>query len=226
MHHATSPTTGTPTTSPVNNSTPQDGGKRYRGIKKAVDISDAITLVDVAMERVRHHWRGKKAKKAGKETMPPQVAQLVTQALTVSRAHLMDYRELVTREQGGTHAIIQAAAVPAEDIMVGIHPFVTLEGERLKEPHEPIEKIKAVLSLLWASQDEDTQEFRVSIDQLTWATLLISDLVDEAQQRAVGYQNHCRALYLEVESRLKSYRLVPRDRKEAMDEESLQECRS
>jgi len=218
MHHATSPTKGTPTASPVNNSTPQDSGKNCRSIKKAVDISDAITLVDVAMERVRHHWRGKKAKKGGKETMLPRVAQLVIQALTVSRAHLMDYRELVSREQSSTQEVIQDNATTTDQLMNGLHPGVTIAGERLKEPYESIEKLKTIVTLLWSSQDEETQEFRISVDQINWATMLMSDLIEEAKRRAIGYQEHCHDLYAAVENRLKFYDLVPR--------ESLQEDRS
>lgn len=226
MHHATNPTTSTPKKHPANQSDlSQNAADRSCRFRKAIGISDNITLVDVALERVRQSWLTKKARKAGKEGIPPNIAQLITQALTISRTHLMDYRELVAQEQGRKQEAAQGATIPSENILQGLHPFHTMDGERLKEPHEPIEKIKAVLSLLMASQDEETAELLISVSQAGWAFLLLSDLVEEAEYRAIGYQDHSRALYLEVEKRLKPYALVRRDPSNTVPCESLQEVR-
>ena len=212
MDHATS----APTATPENHLSTQPDlspNTTFRSdrCRKVLQISENLTLVDVALERVRHHWRTKKAKKAGKEGIPNNVAQLITQALAISRAHLQDYRDLIAQEEDGKQESIQAAAMTTEGLMDGLHPFYTLDGEQLKEPHEPIEKIKTVLSLLMASQDDETAELLITASQAGWALLLLSDLVEEAEKRAIGFQDHSRALYLEMQNRLKAFSLVPRE---------------
>nr|WP_320010554.1 hypothetical protein [uncultured Desulfobulbus sp.] len=212
MHHATSASTGTSknslsTQSDLSTSSPDHSC----GCRKALQISESITLVNVALERVRHHRRTKKAKKAGKEGIPNNVAQLITQALAISRAHLMDYRDLLAQGQSSPQKVIQGNTITTDQLMKGLHPGVTIGGEKLKEPYEPIEKLKTLLTLLWSSQDKETQEFTISVNQVNWATMLMSDLIEESEQRAIGYRDHCYGLYAAIENRLKFYDLVPRE---------------
>lgn len=202
MYNATSPTS-TPAASPTNHNTTQTERSRRASINKANDISDAVTLADVAMERVRHHWRKKKTGHGKKQwMMPPDVAQMVTQALTVARAHLLDYRYHVDQERLRKPETAPGATIIADTILHDLHPDITLSGERLQEPHEPLEKIRAVLSLLMTSQNEQTTKFPITAEQVAWTILLLSDLVDEAEQRATSYQAHCHDFYKEAQNRL------------------------
>jgi hypothetical protein len=210
MHHTTSPTS-TPAASPTNHNTTQAERSRRASINKANALSDAVTLADVAMERVRHYWRKKKTGHGKKEwMMPPDVANLVTQALTVSRAHLLDYRDQVNQEGHGKQEAAPGATITADTILHDLHPGITLSGERLAEPHEPLEKMKAVLSLLMASQNEETGEFLIQAEQVSWAISLLSELLDEAEQRSTGYQAHCYDLYREAQNRLQHHAVAGR----------------
>ncbi len=226
MHHATSPTTGTSKKHLHKQSNPsQNNVNRSCWSRKRADISDGITTVDIAMEHLRRQRGKKKPGKSGKPALPRDVDQQVTRALMVSRAHLLDYREQVTREMRTRHEISQYSAITTEKLMDGLSPFYTIRGERLEEPVGTIGKIKTIFSLLWNSRDEETGEYRINTDELGWATMLLEDLVDELEKRVEGYQDHCRDLVLEFESRLESYSLVSRDLEKRVADGTLQEVR-
>ena len=190
---------------------PQTNDTRHSGPVKAIDISDCITMVDVALEHLRQQRGKKKTNKHDKPIFPQGVDVSLTQALMVSRAHLVDYRKQVDHEVRTKHEINQDSSINTIKLMNGISPFATLEGETLQEPQEPIDKLKAVVSLLMGNQDEKTNEFMINIDHVTWAIILIWDLAEEIEKRANKYQEHCFDLFREVENRLEKYYLVRRD---------------
>ncbi|MDD2464112.1 MAG: hypothetical protein PHI97_08945 [Desulfobulbus sp.] len=209
MKHATSPATSTPENHPVNQSNPSQNDTDHScGFRKAIEISDNITLVDVALERVRHHWRTKKAKKAGTEGIPPNVAQLITQALTISRAHLLDYRELVTQEQGSKQEITQSSPITAEELMDGLSPRRTLDGKPLPDSLETILKLRSVAYFLLQSDSTIASD-----DNTGGALLILHDLIDEMETKSSDWENHCHELFLELENRLESCFLIRRDLK-------------
>lgn len=110
-------------------------------------------------------------------------------------------------------SISPAPTLSTQQFLMGLHPGKHIAtGTNLLEPCEPFEKLKTVLSMLMTCQDEETQEMRIDKHQLGWALLLLSDLAEEAEKKADAYQEHCYALYREVEKRLNTCHLIAHDR--------------
>ncbi|GEM_PF-5747116 len=192
-------------------SPPLVNNAHHHGSTKASDISHGITLVDVALESLRQQRNKKESAKKSDHSRCRDMDPAVTQALMVSRMHLVDYRKQVGREVRAKHGIIQDSSISPKKLMEGLHPFWTSGGEHLPEPTEAIDKLRALVSLLLNSQDEKTNEFMVNVNDIAWAILLLSDLVDEVEKRANRYQDHYENIFEEFKKRLEFYYLVPRD---------------
>lgn len=192
-------------------SPPLANNAHHHGSTKAIDISHGINLVDVALKSLRQQRSKKESVKNSDPSRRRDMDPAVTLALMVSRMHLVDYRKQVIREVRAKHGIIQDSSISPKKLIEGLHPFCTSGGEHIPEPYEAIDKLKALVSLLLTSQDEKTNEFMINADNVAWAILLLSDLVDEVEKRVNRYQDHHENLFEEFKKRLEFYYLVPRD---------------
>jgi hypothetical protein len=201
-----------------------DDGGHHHGLTKAIDIATAIDMVDDGLERLRRQRGKKKAGKNGKAVNPQLQDASLAQTLVVAKAHLEDYRRQVMQPTPADLSIAEGTShIAAEKILVGLSPFHTPAGKKLQEPHEPIDKAKAVLNMLMGCQDEETSESTLYPDDLAWGLLLVHDLLIEARKRAEGYQDHCHALYEEISKRIAHYSLVEHDCAETPHRRTAQE---
>lgn len=205
--------TTTPTPHPHNHQyPPQTNDNRHYGLEKAVDISDCIAMIETAVQYLQVTRADKnKAKKHNKPRLMYKADRALIQALMVSKAHLDDYRKQVIREVRTKHEIVQESSITTEKFMVGLSPLHNLAGKTLREPWESIEKLKALLSLLMASQDEETGDFRIDNNKVACSLNLFADVIEEVETRAWDFQSHCRDLWGEFQERLGKYYLVRRD---------------
>ncbi len=191
---------------------PQTDDGRRHGLTKAIDIADAIAMVDRGLERLRRQRGKKNAGKKGKAMISQSQDVSLTQTLVVAKAHLEDYhRQVMQRATADRSTAEGMSCIDADKIMDGLSPYCTSDGEQLQEPYEPIDKAKAVVSMLMGCQDEETSIIRLYPNDVTWALILLSDLLIEAGKRAEGYQDHCHTLYEEISNRLAPYSLAGHD---------------
>lgn len=191
---------------------PQTDGGRHPGLTKAIDIAEAVAMVDRGLERLRLQRGKKNAGKKGKAMIPQSQDISLTQTLVVAKAHLEDYhRQVMQRATADRSTAEGTSCIDADKIMDGLSPVCTPVGERLQEPSEPIDKAKAVVHMLMGCQDEETSESRLYPNDVAWGLFLLSDLLIEAGKRAEGYQDHCHTLYEEISKRIAPYSLVGHD---------------
>lgn len=191
---------------------PQTDDGSHHGLTKAIDIADAIAMVDRGLERLRRQRGKKNAGKKGKARIPQSQDISLTQTLVMAKAHLEDYhRQVMQRATADRSTAEGTSCIDADKIMDGLSPVHTLAGEQLQEPYEPIDKAKAVVRMLMGCQDDATSESRLYPNDVAWGLLLLSDLLIEAGKRAEGYQDHCHTLYEEISKRIAPYSLVGHD---------------
>jgi len=191
---------------------PQTDDGRHHGLTKAIDIADAIAMVDRGLKRLRRQRGKKNSGKKGKAMIPQSQDISLTQTLVVAKAHLEDYhRQVMQRATADRSTAEGTSCIDADKIMDGLSPYCTSAGKQLQEPYEPIGQAKAVVSMLMGCQDEKTSKLRLYPDDITWALILMSDLLIEAGKRAEGYQDHCHTLYNEISNRLAPYSLAGHD---------------
>jgi hypothetical protein len=195
----------------TNNPTVADGG-HHHDVAKAIDIADTIAMVNRGLKRLRRQHGKNNAGKNGKSMIPQSQDTSLTQTLAVAKAHLEDYRRQVIQLATADRSTAEGTScIDADKIMDGLSPYCTSAGEQLQEPYEPIDKAKAVVSMLMGCQDKETSIIRLYPNDVTWALILLSDLLIEAGKRAEVYQDHCHTLYEEISNRLAPYFLVGHD---------------
>lgn len=113
-----------------------------------------------------------------------------------------------TRATTPTTPSSQTPFLTTEQFLADLSPRGTSPDHYLDEPCEPFGKLKAVVSLLKDSGNEETGGRLFDNEKVAWTLLLIDDLIEEAEKRAEAYQNHCHNLFWEIEKRLNACNVV------------------
>lgn len=105
----------------------------------------------------------------------------------------------------------QSQIITTEQFLAGLPPLCSGLGNYLPEPSELLGKLKAIVSLLRCSQDEETMELLISGDQLSWTLVLMGELIDEADERADKLRDHGPAVWNKIKKRLDACHLIVND---------------
>ena len=103
----------------------------------------------------------------------------------------------------------QNALISSEQLLAGLHPFFTADDDYLEDPEETLSKLDSIITLILGCQNDETGEFTIPLENVSWGLVAVRDLVTETRLRIEAKQEHTALVWKEMKNRLNACHLIP-----------------